>query len=414
MGTSLDRDYLELVCRTVEQEDFFGRADRNDRESRYPAENIQALKRIGVPGMAVARKWGGQECSLLTQARVIEAIAYGDPSTAACVNMHWVVSDIIAEHAEVDESAANLLRECAADQAMFAGGASIPADEIDARRAGARFQRVEGGWLGSGRVGFATNSEGASYVGTVAAVVDGDGEPVGRTILILNPPVDTRGIRVLRDWSAMGLRATATNTIEIEGAFVTPEHAYEIDLDTLKPGLEGGRPDAAGYSLRKARSQISKGAMWLGHCQHINDLLVDFLKKRTGGTAVVVKGSPMGSRAEAAWAQATLGDMRHWIESGRLVVYGTIDAIADESMNPVDRAERMLLAMYHQRRMCEQVAQDLFRLAGAHGLVTARPFERMYRDLMGYIATAYKAPELVEHIGKAALGQPFAMNASGG
>jgi alkylation response protein AidB-like acyl-CoA dehydrogenase len=411
---NLDEEYVALVRRTVEDEDFFGRADRNDRESRYPAENIAALKSIGVPSMAVARIWGGPEHSLATQARVVEAIAYGDPSTAACVNMHWVVADIIADHAGADESAADLLRDCARNQAMFAGGASIPADEIDARRAGARFKRVEGGWLGSGRVGYATNSEGASYVGTVAAVVDEEGEPVGRTILILNPPLDSPGIRVLHDWSAMGLRATATNTIEIEDAFVDPRYAYEIDLDSLKPGLEGGRGEVPGYSARKARSQISKGAMWLGHCQHIYDLMVEFMRKRTGGTAVLVKGSPVGTRAEAAWAQATLGDMRHWIESGRLVVYGTIDAISDESMDPVERADRMLLAMYHQRRMCEEVARDVFRLAGAHGLVTARPFERMYRDLVGYIATAYKAPELLEHYGRAGLGLVFALNASGG
>jgi hypothetical protein len=38
----------------------------------------------------------------------------------------------------------------------------------------------------------------------------------------------------------------------------------------------------------------------------------------------------------------------------------------------------------------------------------------MYRDLVGYIATAYKAPELLEHYGRAGLGLVFALNASGG
>ncbi len=38
----------------------------------------------------------------------------------------------------------------------------------------------------------------------------------------------------------------------------------------------------------------------------------------------------------------------------------------------------------------------------------------MYRDMMGYIATAYKAPEMEEHLGRAGLGLVFALNASGG
>ncbi len=414
MGSPVDEAYVTAVSKVVTEEDFFGRGEIYDRENRYPIDNIAALKRLGVPSMAIDKRWGGPQHTPATQARVIEAISYGDASTAACVNMHWVVSDILADYATVNEGARRLLRDCAENQAMFAGGASIPVDEVDARKVGAKFRRVDGGWRGSGRVGFATNSAGAAYVGSVGIIVDEEGEPVGRTILVFNPPINTSGVNILDDWRAMGLRATSTNTIEINDAFITPEYAFEIDLDDLKPGLESGTQQRAGYSIGRARSQISKAAMWLGHCQHIYDHIVEFLKKRTGGTAVMVKGSVAGTRAEAAWAQAALGDMRHWIESTRLVTYGTIDQITAESMDNIERADRMLLAMYHARRMCEEVAKNVFRLGGAHGLVQQRSFERQYRDLIGYIATAYKAPELIEHYGRAGLGLPFAMNASGG
>jgi len=179
MGDPIDRTYVDLVRRVVEEGDFFGRAQRNDLEHRYPVENIVALKAIGVPGMAIACRHGGPGHSVATQTKVIESISYGDPSTAACVNMHWVVADIIGEHADELPAQAALLRDCARRGAMFAGGAAIPADVLDPTRCGARFRRVDGGWRGSGRVGFATNSEGATYVGTIAAVVGEDGEPSG-------------------------------------------------------------------------------------------------------------------------------------------------------------------------------------------------------------------------------------------
>jgi alkylation response protein AidB-like acyl-CoA dehydrogenase len=413
--TQIDWDYVDLVRKTVETEDFFGRAADNDRESRYPHDNIKALKAIGVPAMHVATRYGGPGHTVATQTKVIETISYGDPSTAACVNMHWVVADIIAKHAGDNEHMAALLRDCAENQAMFAGGASIPADEIDAAKVGARFRRVDGGWRGSGRVGFATNSDGATYVGTVAVVVDDAGQPVGRTILVLKPPVNTPGVVVKSDWSAMGLRATATNTIEIDDAFIDERYAFEIDLDDLKPGLRDEHASgSSGYTVRSGRSQISKGGMWLGHARRMYDFMEEFLHKRKGTTGVNVEGASLESRADVPWAQATFGRVRHWIESSDLVLYGTIDRISNESMDEVERADRMLLAMYHLRRMCEEVTRESFRLAGAHGIVTARPYERMYRDMMGYIATAYKAPEMEEHLGRAGLGKVFALNASGG
>ena len=417
MPRGVDWDYVGLVRKTVENEDFFGRAGEYDRSGRYPKENIDALKAIGVPSMHIAAQFGGPDHSVATQTKVVETISYADPSTAACVNMHWVVADIIAKHAGDNPHMAALLRECAEDQAMFAGGASIPADEVDAAKVGARFQRVEGGgWRGSGRVGYATNSDGATYVGTVAVVVDDDDEPVGRTILVLKPPVDTPGIDIKQDWSAMGLRATATNTIEIKDAFIDERYAFEVNLDDLKPGLrdEDEKSGSSGYTVRAGRSQITKGGMWLGHCRRMLDFMEDFLHKRKGTTGVNVQGASTASRAEIPWAQAAFGRLRHWVETGDLVLYGTVERISDETMGEVQRADAMLLAMYHMRRMCEEVSRESFRLAGAHGIVTARPYERMYRDLMGYIATAYKAPEMEEHLGRAGLGKVFALNASGG
>ena len=415
MAADIDWNYINLVRKTVKTEDFFGRAGRYDRHNQYPHENINVLKSIGVPSMHVSSLHGGPGHTMATQTKAVEEIAYGDPSTAACVNMHWVVADIIAKHADRNPHMAALLRDCAENQAMFAGGASIPADETDASKVGARFRRVEGGWRGSGRVGFATNSVGASYAGTVAVVVNEENQPLGRTILILKPPLNTPGVDIKNDWSAMGLRATATNTIEITDAFVSERYAFEIDLDELKPGLRDEHESgSAGYTVRSGRSQISKGGMWLGHARRMLDYMEDFLRKRKGTTGVNVQGASLSSRSEIPWAQSTFGRLRHWVESGDLVLYATIEKISDPSMGEVERADRMLIAMYHMRRMCEEVTRESFRLAGAHGFVTARPYERMYRDMMGYIATAYKAPEMEEHLGRAGLGHVFALNASGG
>ena len=57
--------------------------------------------------------------------------------------------------------------------------------------------------------------------------------------------------------------------------------------------------------------------------------------------------------------------------------------------------------------MTEAVARESFRLAGAHGIVAAKPYERLYRDLLAQTAIIFKAPEMEEHLGKAELGMDF-------
>ena len=64
-------------------------------------------------------------------------------------------------------------------------------------------------------------------------------------------------------------------------------------------------------------------------------------------------------------------------------------------------------AFYDVRRMTEEVARESFRLAGAHGIVAARPYEQLYGDLMAQTAILFKAPEMEVHLGKAALGIEF-------
>ena len=401
----IDHNYVKLVEKVVSEEDFFGRAARNDRESRYPFENMEALKSVGVPSMAIHPQFGGPGHNIATRTKVAEVIAYGDPASAACTNMHWSALDLIGPYAFGDKNMAALLRDCAENQAMFCGAASAPSDELDVTKVGARFRRVEGGWQGSGRAGFATNSAGATYVGTIASVVDDKGELQGRRLLILFVPVGTPGMTINDDWDAMGLRATATNTVLIEEVFVPDRYAIVRDLDQAQATFtdDEGEVQHMAFGLLN----LSAGGMQLGHCRRILDFMAGFLRKRKGGIAVAIKGQVPLTRADVSWAQSTYGRMSFWVRSAEMVLYDIAARLSDPKYPQEKRAWISLMALYHVRRMTEEVARESFRLAGAHGIVAASPYERMYRDLIAQSAIIFKAPEMEEHLGKAELGMDF-------
>ena len=404
-GDSIDHDYVKLVEKVVSEEDFFGRAARNDRESRYPFENMAALQSIGVPSMAIHPRFGGPGHNIATRTKVAEVIAYGDPVSAACTNMHWGALDLIGPYAFEDENMAALLRDCAENQSMLCAAPSAPPDELDVTKAGARFRRVDGGWLGGGRGGFATNSDGATYVGTIASVVDEEGELVGRKLLVMFVPVGTPGMVIHDDWNAMGLRGTATNSVTIENAFVPEEYALVRDLDQPQATLtdDDGEVQHMAFGL----INLSGGGMQLGHCRRILDYLAGYLRKRKGGIAVAIKGQVALTRADVGWAQSTYGRMSFWVRSASTVLYDTAAKLSDPHYPQEKRAWSSLMALYHIRRMTEEVARESFRLAGAHGIVAASPYERMYRDLLAQTAIIFKAPEMEEHLGKAELGLDF-------
>ena len=404
-GDAIDHDYVELVEKVVSEEDFFGRAARNDRESRYPHENMAALKSVGVPSMAIHPQFGGPGHNIATRTKVAEAIAYGDPVSAACTNMHWSALDLIGPYAFGDPNMAALLRDCAENQSMFCGAASAPPDELDVTKVGARFRRVDGGWLGGGRGGFATNSDGATYVGTIASVVDEEGELVGRKLLVMFVPVGTPGMTIHDDWNAMGLRGTATNSVTIENAFVPDKYAMVRDLDQPQATLTDD--ESEDQHMAFGLLNLSGGGMQLGHCRRILDYMAGYLRKRKGGIAVAIKGQVALTRADVGWAQSTYGRMSFWVRSASTVLYDTAAKLSDPHFPQDKRAWISLMALYHVRRMTEEVARESFRLAGAHGIVAASPYERMYRDLLAQTAIILKAPEMEEHLGKAELGMDF-------
>jgi len=59
-------------------------SDEIERGRRLPASIAAAMKQAGVFGMAMPRVWGGPELDLLTQFRVIEALAMADASVGWC------------------------------------------------------------------------------------------------------------------------------------------------------------------------------------------------------------------------------------------------------------------------------------------------------------------------------------------
>lgn len=392
---------------------FAAGAAEHDRAGSFPAANVEALRALGLAGLSLPVETGGLGLSPAAQMRIMEEIAYGDASTAIALNMHRIATDLIATLPPFPRRNA-VLEDVSRNGAFLCAPGSIPTGELDNRSTGYRAREEGGDLVISGRAGFASMSEGAAYL-FCGAVIDrgqsGDGKPNDPDLVFAFPRLDAPGVKLQHNWDAMGMRATASHDIELDGLIVPRADTLVLPLPVIRAVFEALQSQPSVQGQRRSLGTLGILAIWLGLAQAAFDFTVEYVAKRHGFLAgeASTLGAPAGFRSEQGWAQSAIGRMEHWLETGRIVLYDTI-ARLDTPFPSVQAFTRHLVrTVYHLRRMVEEVLMEAMRTCGAHAYVRSRPLERMVRDLMGGVVMAWKTDELAQVLGRGALGLPITL-----
>ena len=400
-----ETELIEKV-RELSRGTFAERAARTDAEGRFPRENVDELQALQVPAMALSKEFGGLDISVEAQMRIMEEIAYGDASTAVALNMHVLVAGFLQSMPPFARRNA-VLEDMGRNGALICGPGSVPSGGLDSRQAG--FMAVEDGdyLVLNGKAGFASMSDGAKYALIGASIDRGEGnEP---DIALTVPELSTPGIKVLGNWNAMGLRGTASHDIVVENARIPKAEALVIPSAMLRIVLQAQAQVIDVQTQMRARGAIGILAIWLGLSQAAFDFTIDYVKQRHGYLAAPTAATTgnNGFRSEQAWAQFGIGNMEHWLETGRIILDDTIRRLETPFATPQEFTRHLVRTVYHLRRMSEEVSQGVMKVCGAHAYVKNRPLERIFRDMVGGNVMAWKTDELMHSLGLSALGQPI-------
>ncbi|MEO9255494.1 MAG: acyl-CoA dehydrogenase family protein [Tepidiformaceae bacterium] len=400
-----ETELVEAVS-TLAQGPFRERAPQVDRDGAFPKENVAELKRLGVPGMALSKERGGLGVSAETQMRVMEAIAYGDGSTAVAINMHVLIADFLTIFPPFPRLNA-VLEDIGRNGALICGPGSIPSGEVDNRKAGYRVTEDGDTLVVNGKAGFASMSEGATYTLFPGLIDRGEGNPPDLAVMV--PNIDTPGIRIMYNWDAMGLRGTASHDIVAEDVRIPRSEALVIPLEMLRVIAEAQGQVTTPATQQRARGTLGILAIWLGLSQAAFDFTIDYVRQRHGYLAGAASGlgATPGYRADQAWAQFGIGNMDHWLESGRVMLYDAVAKLDAHFDTPQDFIRVMSRTTYHLRRMSEELSQGSMKVCGAHAYVKSKPLERIFRDMVGGNVMAWKTDELQLALGQGALGMPI-------
>jgi alkylation response protein AidB-like acyl-CoA dehydrogenase len=364
------------------------------------------LRALGVPGMALPRELGGLGVSGEAQLRVIEKVAYGDGSTAVALNMHVLIADFLRffpSFPRRDEA----LAEIARNGALICGPGSIPTGELDNRRSGYVYTEDGDTLIANGQAGFASGSDGARFVLLGGRIDRGEGQEPDVVVAIADK--DAPGLTVANNWDAMGLRGTASHDVIASNARIPRAHALVIPAPMLRVVMEAQSQVTSVMTQSRARGGLGIAAIWLGLAQAAFDFTTNYVKQRHGylAGALSTLGSQPGYRADLPWAQMAIGNMEHWLETGRTILYDTVKRIETPFATPQAYIRHISRTVYHLRRMSEEVSAGAMRTCGAHAYVRNRSLERIFRDMVGGNVMAWKTDELQLALGQGALGMPI-------
>jgi alkylation response protein AidB-like acyl-CoA dehydrogenase len=339
-------------------------ADRyagTDRDNLFFHEDFAELKQAGYLTMAVPRELGGRGLTLAQVCREQRRLAYHAPATALGINMHvyWVglVADLWRQG---DKSMEWLLKE-AMDGEVFSAGHSERGNDIPVMLSTSKAERVDGGFRITGHKMFGSLAPVFTRYGLHALWADAPGGP---KVVHAFMPRDAAGYRILKTWDTMGMRATSSDDVVLEGVFVPDPYIARM--------VPAGGADAFVLGIF-AWALLGFANVYCGIAQRAIDLVLPGIKQKT---SLAVSRS-----------MAYHPEIQHSVAAMILAfepIAPHIEQVAEDWSNGVDHGAtwpaKIVSAKHHAVEAAWTVVDLSMELSGGGGMFRGNELERLFRD----------------------------------
>jgi alkylation response protein AidB-like acyl-CoA dehydrogenase len=355
------------------------RAASYDEADAFAEEDFDDLVANGYTAITVPQDLGGMGAGALDLVAAQSRLAEGSPSTALAVNMHLHGVGILAE--TLRHRVEPFLKQVATGGAIVAGGFSEPQSGGNWWYQASTATPVPGGgWRLNGVKTFFTGFPRATHLFLSAAVET----EAGREPIAFLVPKPERGIRVLGDWRAMGMRATGSHAIAVEDLEVPDECLVDRGLGV-----------AASFLLASHWSWPSFSSVFLGAAEAAYAHVVQGLPRR--------RNDALGrSLAELPGVQMAVGEMRMRLDAARATLYAAVARPPDP--DPQAHYGRMAATKLFVCQTALEVCTLALRTAGGSAYLRGGPVERLLRDAHAGLLLPPSHDATLEWLGRVELG----------
>ena len=348
-----DQRQIQEMARRFTADAITPHAAEWDEKHIFPRDTIRAAAELGFGGIYVSEASGGIGLGRLESALIMEAMAYGCPSTSAFISIHnmaaWMIDSFGAQPVKdkylpsmvpMDQMGSYCLTEAGSGSDAAALKTRAVKDGSDYLVTGSK-QFISGG------------GENDIYVTMVRTGEDG---PKGISCLVVEK--DMPGVSFGAQERKLGWHSQPTAQVNFDNVRVPAENLLGAEGEGFRiamMGLDGGR--------------LNIGACSLGGAQRCLDEAIAYTKDRKQfGQAI----------ADFQNTQFTLADMETELQAARALLYMAAVKVTE---NAPDKTRFAAMAKRLATDAGSAIADRALQLHGGYGYLMDYPVERFWRDL---------------------------------
>lgn len=364
-------DWVEIAERLGPS--FAERAAAHDSDGSFAADNFADLKAARLLSAGVPAAFGGGGASYVELATILRRMARHCSGTALAYAMHTHQVVIAAwRHQHQGAATDSLLRRVAKEELMLASTGGN-----DWLAAGGTATPADGGFRISARKTFVSGAPAADIVMTSAVVDGGGGAP---TVLHFGVPMTAAGVRIEPTWDTLGMRASGSHDVVLDGVFVADA------------AIGGRRAQGLWHPLFHIISMLAFPlvyAVYVGIAEAARDQAVAAAQRPARRTDVLVHQQVGEIENQLAIAQLALESM----------IATAVSAEPGPAVTNTIHVRRALAG-----RAAIAVVEKAMEAAGGGAYYRRAGLERLFRDVQGARFHPLSDKEQVAYAGRMALG----------
>ena len=348
-----DQRAIQEMARKFTADEITPHAAGWDEKHIFPRATIRAAAELGFGSIYVSEESGGIGLGRLEAALIMEAMAYGCPSTSAFISIHNMAAWMIDRFGD-DVVKAKYLPAMLTMEQLGSYCLTEPGSGSDAAALKTRAVRDGDNYVVSGSKAFISGGgENELYVTMVRTGEDG---PKGISCLVIEK--DMAGVSFGAPEKKLGWHSQPTAQVNFDEVRVPVANRVGSEGEGFRiamMGLDGGR--------------LNIGACSLGGAQRCLDEAVNYTKERKQfGHAI----------ADFQATQFTLADMATDLEAARALLYLAAAKVSD---NAPDKTRFAAMAKRLATDNGSSIVDRALQLFGGYGYLQDYPIERFWRDL---------------------------------
>lgn len=348
-----DQREIQELARRFTADAITPHAAEWDEQHIFPRDTVKAAAELGFGAIYVSEESGGIGLGRLESALIMEAMAYGCPSTSAFISIHnmaaWMIDRFGGEAVK-----AQYLPDMVTCDRIGSYCLTEPGSGSDA--AALKTKAVKDGdhYVVTGSKAFISGGgENEIYVVMVRTGQDG---PKGISCLVIEK--DMEGVSFGAQEKKLGWRSQPTAQVNFDGVRVPVENLVGAEGDGFKiamSGLDGGRLNIGACSLGGAQRALDEAQAYTSERRQFGTRIIDFQNTQFG-----------------------LADMATELEAARALLYM---AAAKVTAGAHDKTKFAAMAKRLATDTGSAIVDRALQMHGGYGYLQDYPIEKLWRDL---------------------------------